>query len=107
MKRLAGRRRRAGHGADLGDAAATLRELADKVPDLPAAPSAHRGDRAGRRHLADRWRGRAGRRRPGSGSIRAPPAIVEEFARRPRTPAHYETTGTGLNACQHGPARLA
>ena len=84
------RRRRAGHGAHLGATPSpTLRQLADKVAGPRRPHRRARGDRPGRRHLADRQATASRSRRPGSGSMRAPPRIVEEMrasgVRRPLT----------------------
>ena len=72
------------------DTATTLRELGEQG----AGPRRPRRSRiavtgAGRRHLADR-RGRASRsRRPGCGSIRAPPRSPRSFVAMPAYAAHY------------------
>ena len=99
---IAGRRRRAGSGAHLGGcgdhAAAARRQGAG-----PRRP--HRGDRrdrAGRRHLADRQGGRAGRARAGSGSTRGRPRWSRRSGARPDDRDRFEKTGTGLAACQQG-----
>lgn len=81
------------------DCAATLRQLADKVPNLAARVAAigitAQGDGT---WLIDR-----------DGEPVAPgwlwldsraAAIAESVIQDPDYPAHYETTGTGVNACQ-------
>jgi erythritol kinase (D-erythritol 1-phosphate-forming) len=81
------------------DTAKTLRELSEKLPDLArrviAISVTGQGDGM---WLADR-----------DGAPVAPAwlwldarsaSIAEEFSRHPAFPAHYQRTGTGVNACQ-------
>lgn len=81
------------------DAAATLKELTEKIPDLAARVIAiavtGQGDGT---WLVDK-----------EGDPAAPAllwldaraaAIAEDFTRHPGYPSHYQRTGTGVNACQ-------
>ena len=81
------------------DAAATLRQLSEKVPDLArrliAISVTGQGDgmwladKAGD-PVAPAWLWLDARAAP----------IAEDFTRHPEYAAHYERTGTGVNACQ-------
>lgn len=81
------------------DAAQTLRLLAERVPDLRARAVAlgvtGQGDGT---WLMDRDGAPVGRAWLWLDSRAA--AIAEEFMAHPAYPAHYQRTGTGINACQ-------